>query len=106
VTSVAFHPAAQRELITSAKFYEDRAPGLGADFIRQVERAVAQISANPESGPAFAQNIRRRLLPRFPFAILYQLSGEELRVLAIMHLRRRPGYWKSRLRDQNIEHKS
>ena len=40
-----FHPLAEREFIAAARFYETRAPGLGADFIRQVERALSEIVA-------------------------------------------------------------
>lgn len=83
----------------AAKFYETRAVGLGGDFIREVEHTLAQIVANPEAGSAFAGTIRRRLLRRFPFAILYQTGAENLSVIALMHLHRRPGYWKRRLRD-------
>jgi toxin ParE1/3/4 len=98
VTSIVFHPLAERELIESARFYETRAGGLGGDFIRQVERTLAQIVANPEAGNVLAGTIRRRLVQRFPFAILYQSDPEDLSVIAIMHLRRRPGYWKKRVR--------
>jgi hypothetical protein len=79
-------------------FYEARASGLGGDFIRQVERTLAQIVANPEAGSPLAGKIRRRLVQRFPFAILYQSGPEDVSVLAVMHLRRRPDYWKRRLR--------
>lgn len=95
---VGFHPAAAREFIAAAKFYEDRAAGLGSDFIRQVERTVAQIAARPESGKLLTGEIRRRLVARFPFAVLYRLRDDGLFLLAVMHLRRRPGYWKRRLR--------
>jgi toxin ParE1/3/4 len=83
----------------AVKFYETRAVGLGGDFIREVEHTLAQIVTNPEAGSAFAGTIRRRLLRRFPFAILYQTGAENLSVIALMHLHRRPGYWKRRLRD-------
>ncbi len=98
MTRVVFHPLCERELIESTKFYEARASGLGGDFIRQVEHTLAQIVANPEAGSLFTGTIRRRLVQRFPFAILYQSGPEELSVIAVMHLRRRPDYWKRRLR--------
>ena len=98
MTSFVFHPLAERELIESARFYEARASGLGGDFIRQVEYTLAAIAANPEAGGLFAGTIRRRLVRRFPFAILYQTAEENLAVIAVMHLHRRPGYWKGRLR--------
>jgi plasmid stabilization system protein ParE len=97
--SVLFHPLAERELIAAAKFYETRAPGLGADFIRQAERTLTEIVAHPDVGSLFVgTKIRRRLFQRFPFGLVYQLDPENISIIAVMHLRRRPGYWKRRLR--------
>ena len=48
--TLTFHPLAEREFIAAAKFYETRAPGLGADFIRQIERTVANVAAHPNAG--------------------------------------------------------
>jgi len=98
--TVLFHPLAERELIAAAKFYETRASGLGADFIREVERTLTEIVANPDAGHPFAESrFRRRLLRRFPFGLVYQLDAENISVIAVMHLRRRPGYWKRRRRN-------
>jgi toxin ParE1/3/4 len=100
VTDVVFHPLAEQELIEAAHFYERRAAGLAADFVREVERTLVQIVANPAAGSFFTGAIRRRLVRRFPFAILYQGGSERLSVIALMHLRRRPGYWKTRLDEE------
>jgi len=57
VTPIVFHPLAEPELVESAKFYEDKAPGLGGDFIREVQRALAKIAVNPEAGsPPFGND--------------------------------------------------
>jgi toxin ParE1/3/4 len=101
VTGVVFHPLAERELIEAARFYEGRAVGLGADFIREVEHTLAQIVADPQAGNLIARTIRRRLLRRFPFAILYQVTDDDLSVVALMHLHRRPGYWRRRVRPKS-----
>lgn len=98
MTGVVFHPLAELELIEAAKFYERRALGLGADLIREVERTLAQVVADPGAGSAVVGTIRRRLVRRFPFAILYQLTDDDLFIVALMHLHRRPGYWKRRVR--------
>jgi plasmid stabilization system protein ParE len=95
--TLTFHPLAEDELIAAAKFYESRAPDLGASCIHEIERTLAEVAAHPGagnfiSGPA----IRRRLTPRFPFAVVYECGPEDIVVIAIMHLRRRPGYWKRR----------
>ena len=97
--TLVFHPLAERELVAATNFYETRSSGLGADFIRQIEATLANILAHPELGSLFAGNkIRRRLVERFPYGVVYELEDDDVLVLAIMHLRRRPGYWKRRLR--------
>jgi toxin ParE1/3/4 len=97
--TLVFHPLAEREFIAAARFYETRAPGLGADFIRQVARILSEIVAHPNSGSLFVgSTIRRRLIQRFPFGIVYELESANISVIAVMHLRRRPGYWQRRRR--------
>jgi hypothetical protein len=101
VTAVVFHPSADREPLESARFHESRGAGLGSGFLREVERILVQIVANPEVGSVFVGTIRRRLVRRFPFAVLYQVEPENVFVIALMRLHRRPGYWKRRLRDNS-----
>jgi toxin ParE1/3/4 len=95
--TLSFHPLAEREFIAAAKFYETRAPGLGADFIRQIERTLAEVAARPNAGSVITGTaIRRRLIQRFPFAVVYEFGPENISIIAVMHMRRRPGYWKRR----------
>ena len=97
--TLVFHPLAERELIAAARFYETRASGLGANFIRQMERTLADVVVHPNAGSLFmGTTIRRRLMQRFPFGVVYEVETENISVIAIMHLQRRPGYWKRRLR--------
>jgi len=97
--TVVFHPLAERELIESAKFYDKRAAGLGADFIRQVEHTLATVVADPGAGNVLSGAIRRRLVQRFPFAVLYKhgpCAGTRDAIEEIAQ--RRTGYWKRRLK--------
>jgi plasmid stabilization system protein ParE len=95
--TLVFHPLAEREFIAAARFYETRAPGLGADFMQQVERALSEIVAHPKAGRLFAgTTIRRRFIQRFPFGVVYELESANISVIAVMHLRRLPGYWQRR----------
>ena len=76
--TLVFHPLAEGEFIAAARFYETRAPGLGAHFIRQVERALSEIVARPKVGRLFAgTTFRRRLIQRFPFGVVYELEVRE-----------------------------
>jgi hypothetical protein len=71
--------------------------GLGTEFLTEVERTIVAIVSHPKAAPKVKKDIRRRLLKRFPFGILYVATVDEIVVLAVMHLRCRPGYWHDRL---------
>lgn len=93
---VVIHPEAKREMIASALFYEERSPGLGRLFLDEVERGFQRISESPEAWNVFSSPNRRYLLTEFPFGIIYRNEPERIYILAVMHLRREPGYWKAR----------
>jgi len=78
-------------------FYEARAPGLGRDFILDVEGCLELISAFPNLGTPGPAGTRRIHLQRFPYSLAYRLEERLLRVIAVEHQRRSPGYWLGRL---------
>ena len=92
---------ARRELREAAVWYESRSPGLGRELLAAARECFRRIEANPaagsmmQSGPE-AEGARRVLLKRFPYSIVYIELEAHVRVLAFAHLRRKPGYWKSR----------
>jgi toxin ParE1/3/4 len=94
--AVIYHPEAQAEVIEAAKFYNDRVPGLGADLLREIDRAVARILQTPTRWRTIEEDIRRYYIERFPYSIIYRVEGNKLRVLALKHNRRKPEYWKHR----------
>ena len=93
---VSFHRLARRELTEAAQFYDVESPGLGSSFLDEVERCTQTILKHPEAGPIVVGPVRRRLLPRFPYALLYSVKADAVRVLAVMNLKRRPMYWAGR----------
>ena len=93
---VSLHRLAERELNEAAQYYELERPGLGSAFLNEVQRCLRSISENPEAGRAVAGQIRRRVLRRFPYGLLYTLRPDTIRILAIMNLKRRPAYWAGR----------
>ena len=95
--TASFHPEAEAEMFAAARYYEDRAENLGVDFLAEVEKAVHRIAEAPETWPIFKGRIRRYLLYRFPFGILFTVHADSVVIIAVMHLRRRPNYWKDRL---------
>jgi len=91
-----FHKLAELELNEAAQFYEQETPGLGHAFLNEVERCLQFTSEHPEAGPVVRGQVRRRLLRRFPYALLYSIKPQGIRILAVMNLKRRPNYWVGR----------
>jgi plasmid stabilization system protein ParE len=96
VTKVDVHRRATAEMIEAAQFYERQRPGLGLRFIRAIEDASQRVAESPEAGPLLGQRDRRRLVTGFQYSIVYRIEEQRVLVLAVMHQRRKPGYWKWR----------
>jgi plasmid stabilization system protein ParE len=97
VRSVEFHPNAQAALISAAQFYETQTGGLGLDFLLTVQRTYERLVVFPRSGTPLGRRLRRVLVPKFPYCLLYRIEPARIYIVAVMHLHRRPGYWRSRL---------
>ena len=84
--------------MTLALIYEERLPGLGAEFIEEFERRVLLIAENPKRWAVIEHDIRRALLRRFPYVIYYrQVHPNRIRVTVVKHQRRHPSYGLDRL---------
>jgi plasmid stabilization system protein ParE len=94
--NVSFNPLAEQELNDAAQYYEIESAGLGAAFLAEVQRCCEGIVQYPGPGHIAIGSIRRRLVRRFPYAILYATRPGVVRVLAVMNLKRRPAYWAGR----------
>jgi toxin ParE1/3/4 len=93
---VSFHRLAEMELNDAAAKYEAKRAGLGARFLMEVDRCIQFVVQDPEAGLVLIEPVRRRLVSRFPYAVLYTMKPGGVRILAIMHLRRRPFHWVGR----------
>jgi plasmid stabilization system protein ParE len=91
-----FHRLADHELNEAAQYYELEEPGLGAAFLEEVDRCLQSIQTHPEAGAILRGDVRRRLVRRFPYALVYRIKPTSIRVLAVMNLKRRPMYWVGR----------
>jgi len=96
VKRVVFHPEAEAEFMAAARFYDTHKPGLGLDFISEVRRAALALVANPRLGHRFSKRLRRLLIRRFPYGLVYRVEPDTTFIVAVAHLRRRPGYWRQR----------
>ena len=90
-------PEADWELTEGAVFYSREAGAeVGLAFILEYERALALLCVHPHLGAPWRNGRRRFPLRKFPYSIVYYIRGEELRVIALAHHRRRPSYWSGR----------
>lgn len=98
---VRVEKAAAHELSAAIDWYDAQRPGLGDDLLDQVHAAVHGVAESPAVGlpvPGCPPElgVRRVLVRRFPYAIVYRVAGEELQIVAFAHSKRKPGYWRDR----------
>jgi plasmid stabilization system protein ParE len=92
-----FHPSAIDEGVAAARWYRQRSPRAAKQFVDELNSVLDKIIEAPQRWPRFSNGTRKLKLPCFPFAVVYLESEDNIRILAVAHGRRRPGYWKSRL---------
>lgn len=95
---IILHPQARTEMLDAAIYYDDCRGGLGTEFLDEVETIFSLIKTHPEIGVVMRRACRRVLMLRFPYGI-YREREHMLYVVAVMHLKRKPGYWLDRIRD-------
>lgn len=91
-----FHPDAQAEFIEAAAYYETEVPGLGERFGDEVRRSIELLLKQPGMAPRIDAQLRRLVLTRFPYSLIYATTSDAIRIVAVAHAHRRPGYWQSR----------
>lgn len=92
---------AQRELDEAIAWYAVQAPGLGDAFLVEALRAFDLIQRHPDAWHPLSEHTRRCRFARFPYGVIYAHAGDDLLVLAIAHLHRRPDYWRHRSKERN-----
>lgn len=93
--------SAAAELAEAVRWYEARRRGLGAEFRDVIGAAFDRIRQQPDAGSPVpvpsTVGLRRHLIPRFAFQVIYYVRNEEIAIIAIAHTSRRPNYWRHRL---------
>jgi toxin ParE1/3/4 len=93
----SFHDAANAELAEAVAYYDGKAPGLGDRFLSEVKAATRYIEQYPEIAPVIQDDVRAKVLVRFPYSLMYVVEEHELFIVAVSHQSRRPLYWADRL---------
>lgn len=92
----SFHPEAEVEFFETVEYYEECEPGLGRAYSTEVLSAILRILDYPAAWAVLDGTVRRCIIHRFPYAVLYNIEEDSIFILAVMPLRRDPEYWKSR----------
>lgn len=93
---IIFSKFAKQELDDAVAYYELEFKGLGKKFRNEVKKAVERIAEFPEAWSMERGEIKKRLLHRFPYKLLYSIEEDHIFLIAIAHQHRKPGYWIDR----------
>ena len=91
------HEAARREANEAAAWYADRSVVSAKSLSEKLLTAISQAQHQPERYPLYLHGTRPVLVSRFPYFVVYLNWQEEIYIVAIIHAKRRPGYWKNRV---------
>jgi toxin ParE1/3/4 len=103
VKAIRVEPEAGQELAAAVAWYEQRREGLGREFLAAIDAVFAAIASTPNRFSPYPHidpqlRVRRALPSRFPYAVAFIDLDSVIRVLAVAHERRRPGYWTGRVK--------
>ena len=88
-----FHPLAVEELTDSIDYYEDKSLGLGFEFSKEIYSTIQRILQFPKAWSKISQNCRRCITQRFPYGVIYQVKEDEIIIVSIMQLNKKPKSW-------------
>ena len=100
--TLRFLPAVEDDIITGYTWYEDKASGLGEDFIRMIYAGINNISRTPLFHPQVYGEYRRCLTRRFPYAIYYKIDEKKVIILGLFHCARDPQKINHHLSNRNF----
>ncbi len=88
---------ATQEADEAARWYEDQFPGLGIEFLLELDAALGRVINNPDIYQPVYEDARRVLVRRLPYAAYFLSEADTVRVIAILHQSGNPDVWQSRL---------
>jgi plasmid stabilization system protein ParE len=94
---IRFTPDADAELADARQWYARQRENLDQEFMESIDDALSRIVRNPLLYPIVYRTLRRTVVRRFPFAVFYEVTADEIQVIAVFHSRRDPEVWKSRV---------
>ncbi len=89
-------PSAAADIEDAHRWYEDRQPGMGEEFLQSVSATLEAIEQQPKRFPVVHRDVRRALLQRFPYGVFFRIARDRLVVVACFHAKRDPRRWQAR----------
>ena len=96
---VIFNELAVREMNDAIAYYELQFSGLGTAFKEEIQKAINRIIKYPKAWPIVDKDIRKYILHKYPYNVLYSLEKDHLYIIAIAHQHRKPNYWIDRFEE-------
>jgi plasmid stabilization system protein ParE len=93
---VIFRKQARTEFDAAGDWYEKERPGLGSEFMAEIQLLIQRISTTPEQFPMLYRDIRKAVAHRFPYCIYFRERNQHIVVLAVFHSARNPAVWQQR----------
>jgi toxin ParE1/3/4 len=97
VKPAVFHPEASREYLEAVAYYAEIQPDLGTRFDAEIQRLVREVNSDPQRFFRFRPPAQRALSRGFPYSIVYLEEHDRVWIVAVMHAKRHPDYWRSRI---------
>ena len=99
---IGWHPAARAEFNADIDWYDEREFGVGDRFEGDVLGAVEECADTPRAWavwPGWDRDpvVRSKGVSGFPYRVVYVVDDDILRIVAVAHAKRRPGYWRERV---------
>jgi plasmid stabilization system protein ParE len=94
---IVFRRAARAEFDEAYDWYEQQQPGLGEEFAECVREVLDRIAVLPELHQCVYKDVRRGVVRKFPYSVLYRVTAKQIRIIAVFHSRRDPKIWQARV---------
>ena len=96
--SLVFHKLVRPEIDRAYEWYEQKQKGLGEDFLSELDRVFDRLGKQPAVHQMIWKDVRRTLLKRFPYSVMYRVLKKRVQIVAVMYSRRDPALWRSRVK--------